>query len=64
MLYLYIPQPQLRAVIRSAGYQERIVGAPCQVGNTISMALQSLHKLKLMGFLPTNRKTCQPSHSS
>ena len=57
MLYLYIPKPKLRAVIRTTGYQIGIIRAPCQVWNTIGMTLQSLHQLHLLSFLPKNRKT-------
>lgn len=51
LFYLYIPQPQLRAVIRTTGYQIGVIWAPRQVGNTVSMALQSLRQFQLLGFL-------------
>lgn len=57
MSYLDIPQPQLRAVIRTTCYEMDIIWAPHEVRHTISMTLQSLHQLQLLCFLSNSRAT-------
>ena len=54
MIYLYIPQPKLRAVIRATSDQVDIVGAPRQVGHAISVTLQGLHQFQLVALLLAN----------
>lgn len=37
--HLHIPEPQLGAVVRSAGNQVGVVGTPGQVGDTVGVTL-------------------------
>ncbi len=50
-VYLNVPQPELRAVVRTAGDQVNIIRTPGKIRHTVRVTLQSPHELQLMRVL-------------
>lgn len=49
--HLHVPEPQLGAVVRSAGDQVGVVGTPGQVGDPVGVTLQGSQQLQLVALL-------------
>lgn len=53
--YLYVPEPELRAVVRTAGDEVSVVRTPGQVGHSVSVSLQRPPQLQLVSVLATEQ---------